>query len=459
MEAQLHVADTYPAEDFVKSFVRRLPTDSRFLQNSYQKFPPTTSIDADTINFDLNRYDSANFYQIQAACLKVQCKIVKANGDLPSTERRVWPVNNVLHSLFSSVRVLINEQVVTNQPDHYPYKALIANEISYSGEYKAAQLSTVGYYKETFGHMTNADYDVNSAFQLRNRLFREDNDDTKPYSPEGAKFFGRLQLDFTSLDTGVPPGTKIQIQLTKSSDKFMLMKEAGDPEEYRIKITECYLYVPIAIVSAQVYNELSALIAAKSVALNFRRVEIRPLNIPREKIEFNSENLFPDAVPCRLIFAFVADKAKKGSYETNPFEFKRSWVVTEGDSLTQELSKEEILEREIKELRAKFALLEEKTSQIIQVQGNTRKGSVGSQGTLFGRLRSSFAEQGDGSSVSSESSQPPAYTVDPDPPAPKTKTVFIKKVELILNGTPVDQVILANKLFTSTYNGFPFYIH
>jgi len=76
------------AQDFSRSFVRELPTDSRFLQCPYQKYPPSTSIDADTIVFDLNRFESASIYEIQRACLKVRCKITKADGNLPDKDKK-----------------------------------------------------------------------------------------------------------------------------------------------------------------------------------------------------------------------------------------------------------------------------------------------------------------------------------------------------------------------------------
>ena len=44
MEGQLKQALTYPAEQYSQSFFRQLPTDTRFLQCTYQKFMPNSSI-------------------------------------------------------------------------------------------------------------------------------------------------------------------------------------------------------------------------------------------------------------------------------------------------------------------------------------------------------------------------------------------------------------------------------
>ena len=72
------------------------------------------------------------------------------------------------------------------------------------------------------------------------------NSDTKEYRSDGVRFFGRLYLDLHSLDSGLPPQTKAQIQLVKNKSSFVLMREKSDTENYEIKITQCNLFVPIA---------------------------------------------------------------------------------------------------------------------------------------------------------------------------------------------------------------------
>ena len=77
MEAQLNQAGTFAAQNYAESFFRQVPTDSRFFQTSFQKFPPNSSLDADVIDFCLNRFTAANVYQIQNTCLEIQVVIQK----------------------------------------------------------------------------------------------------------------------------------------------------------------------------------------------------------------------------------------------------------------------------------------------------------------------------------------------------------------------------------------------
>jgi len=50
---------------------------------------------------------------------------------------------------------------------------------------------------------------VNSGFYSRNRLFRKNFKADGEYKKEGARFFGKLNLDLVSIDTGLLPGSNI----------------------------------------------------------------------------------------------------------------------------------------------------------------------------------------------------------------------------------------------------------
>ena len=105
-------------------------------------------------------------------------------------------------------------------------------------------------------------------------------------------------------------------------------------------------------------------------------------------------------------------------------------------------------------LEAKLELIQRQL-EFVTEQLNKGKGKRPVQPTppagVFNRLRSSFSgpgtsDQASTASTSVDEEEPPAYSsvVDPDPvppaPQPKEKTIWIKKVELLLNGIPLDQL-------------------
>jgi hypothetical protein len=159
--------------------------------------------------------------------------------------------------------------------------------------------------------------DNNLGFIERSQYFREQNDSTKPYRKSGAWFMGRLMHDLVTCTTGLPPQTKVRIDLEKSDDKFVILKKSNDTENYKLKILNICLYVPVAQLSQPVFNEIEAILSRKeepnAIALHHRRVEVRPISIIKNKIEFYSDSLFPESdLPCRIVLCFIETDAKNG---------------------------------------------------------------------------------------------------------------------------------------------------
>jgi len=69
MEAQLTENRTVLSENFASSFFHGFPTDGRFLNCSYQKFMPSSNLDARTQTFSLSRYDAPNLYMVRSCKL------------------------------------------------------------------------------------------------------------------------------------------------------------------------------------------------------------------------------------------------------------------------------------------------------------------------------------------------------------------------------------------------------
>jgi len=85
-------------------------------------------------------------------------------------------VNNLFHSLFSSVDLYLNNKLVTANADTYPYRAYIENLLSYNKASKDTHLKALEMWEEDKpGHMadntTTAD---NAGWKLRKaRVFNK----------------------------------------------------------------------------------------------------------------------------------------------------------------------------------------------------------------------------------------------------------------------------------------------
>ncbi len=110
----------------------------------------------------------------------------------------------------------------------------------------------------------------------------------------------------------------MKFELEKSSNDFLIMKEKTDATNYQLKITNIALFIPVAQLSSSVFNELSTILSRKNepraISIHFRRIEIRPVGIPKDKIEYYSESLFSDSdLPCRIVLCFVQTQHKNGT--------------------------------------------------------------------------------------------------------------------------------------------------
>lgn len=299
-EAILNSVDSFNAQSYSESFFASIPSDGRFLSSSFQKFPPDSTIDGRTIVFTLNRFQAANIYLIQDCCLEIVCSIHKKDGSLPLKSAKVAPNCNVLHTAFEAVRVFINDQSITANPSLYNYKSYILNTLTYSAQLKTSLLESQGYYGDTAGFFDDQS-DSNSGFYTRNKLFRKNLAVDSEYLPEGTRFFGKLNLDLVSCETGLVPGTKVRIELDKAPSAFVLTKSASDAEQYSFKISDINIYVPVAQLSDSVFRQLSSIFTEKSVSIHFRKTEILEVSLPKSKVEYFSDNIFTADVPCKVI--------------------------------------------------------------------------------------------------------------------------------------------------------------
>ena len=128
---------------------------------------------------------------------------------------------------------------------------------------------------------------ANSGWDQRHQMFRTNYDKTKSFRKSGVTLFGRLMHELVSCETGLPPNTKVKIELDRSENDFLIMKESTDTNNYQVKILNIALFVPVAQLSATVFNEISTILARKSepkaISIHYRRIEVRPISLPKNK--------------------------------------------------------------------------------------------------------------------------------------------------------------------------------
>lgn len=460
MEAQLSESGVFPAQSYAASFFNKFPTDSRFLQVTQQSFMPTQNIEGKEIEFNFDKLAAANVYMIQETILHVTVKIVKQDGvSLPDLNKYVAPCNNILHSLFAKVATYINNVCISTSPEDYSYKAYITNLLSYSSSAKTTHLVLQGYADDSDNFFDSSDPLQNFGFAQRNASFRKDFSDQNGYRPDGATFSGRLYHELTNCETGLPPNTSVRFVLTQNSDQFVLLCNENDPEQYRAKIQKIYLTCPVAQLSQSVFSELGYLMSKKEdvkpIIIQYRRIDIRPISVPKDKIDFYTENLFPESdIPCRIVLAFVDAKARIGDYHKNPYFFKRKWIyelpnqgIAQPDLENRLSSFEEsiknTLDRKIDDKLSRILSLFEKrlaetptTSETL-----TQSSSSKAQGAAAPGLQATTSQTLTQRSSSEAGVQEEVQTRATAPVSdPIYANVYIKEIQCLLNSTKIDNL-------------------
>jgi hypothetical protein len=286
-----------------------------------------------------------------------------------------------------------------------------------------------------------------------------------------------------SCDTGLPPNTKVKIELDRAENSFIILAQTGDEEKYKLKLLNIALFVPVAQLSAPVFQEINAILTRKNepkaVGIHYRRLEVRPYSLPRNKVEYNSDALFCDEeIPCRIVIGFVTTESKVGNRHLNPYEFRRSWKVkVQSDDVQQiqrSISEREIyLEQKLTAIEEQFKVFQQQMFQLSNATKGKGKGKGKGKKSQTKTLNSEIEEEAQRrlrlflssqQSNNSENFQPTqgcshmsddAWTNDTSshvqseqtfpaqqsaPETETTKNIFLKRVELTINGSPVDMI-------------------
>ncbi len=322
-------ADTKLAQNWVQSFFQDRGTDARFEVVKYHQFHAVESLtNASQVTFICPRFLGPNCYLPSKILLKVEVKLTDvATGQVPAAGKRIAPVNNILHSLFSSCRVWLGETLITKNPENYAHRAYIIDLMSYDGFAKYTYLEGQGWYQDVFGtKLANQTAASNTGFGNRRRLFL-----VNPlvvgstYANAGVTFMGRLHTDLNSAQPGLIPHLGLKIQLGFSSDSFLLQKPESDTANYKLTITNTTLFCPVGQMSPDAFRQLEQRLNKEEAKLFIERSEVTNKNISKGSTIF-VDHLFPGSpLPSRIILGFVPTENYIGTQTTSPFFFHRRW--------------------------------------------------------------------------------------------------------------------------------------
>lgn len=255
----------------------------------------------------------AEYVDLKRSKLYVKARILKADGTALTSDEKTGIVNLPLQSMFSQMDVYLNNKLVSFNTNNYPWKAYFKT-ILFSGKDELnSQKQSELFYKEE-GNLgdANAYNGGNTGLVLR-----------YGYTQQSAVFEleGNLMEDIFDIDKYLINGVDIYIKLFRSSAPFFIMSAESSPA-YKLELLDVVYKVAKVRVDPGVLLNHSKQIEATSAKYTIMRNELKMNTIPKGSTEFYWDNIFPQAVPDRIVVALVDQKAVNGDYTANPFNFE-----------------------------------------------------------------------------------------------------------------------------------------
>lgn len=261
--------------------------------------------------------DCKEYVHLSETVLQLKVKLTNQDGTTiepkqadKTTENHVALVNNALHSIFSDVKVSLNDKLVEGGETMYAIKSYIGTFLRYHEQAMTNQLFLQGYVRDEYSKMDAVD---NKAFVAR-----------KAWTDGGVvkEFYGKLDVDFFKQDRLLLPNIELGVTLEKSKDAFALMCSPTSLKP-KVVIENAYLHLKLVKVHPLVMQDHMITLSKEIPAVYpFNRVEIQYLPMKEKDTEFRKEGLFHGYVPKYITMVICSNLAFHGDYTKNPFNFK-----------------------------------------------------------------------------------------------------------------------------------------
>lgn len=158
---------------------------------------------------------------------------LKKNRDewLDANTDNVAPMNNIVSSLFKSVKLQLNNVTINRDDDHYHLKSYLHDLYTYDIMHKDTILRPGGWYPDTneaFDLMDNTaeNLEPNIGFHIRKLLFLNPD---KSYKKVYNHFVTRIHTDFQGSVNGLLiPGVEVRLDFTLNDPNMYLMSSTSE---------------------------------------------------------------------------------------------------------------------------------------------------------------------------------------------------------------------------------------
>ena len=269
--------------------------------------------DSSVIEFKI--YCDSDWIELNKTELEVKFRIVKADGTNLAAGDKVGLINYPGATLFSNVKVELNDTEITYSSSNYAERAITEVLLSYGKNAADSWLQGGLFYKDTAGQMDNADPAPETANAPVNEGLKQRADFTKESKLVVTR--SKLHVDLFNQAKALMNNIKMVLKFTRNSDTYCLMTNEATPS-YKVVIEDMTLWIRRVGVTSQV----AASVIKNPVPYNITRVVQKNFTITSGGKTYIQNNLHDGQLPTKLVLVLKRNDAHVGDYARNPFNFQ-----------------------------------------------------------------------------------------------------------------------------------------
>ena len=288
-------------------------TNTSVREKRFIEYPTDSSLNSQVIKFKIHG-DQMQYYDLKNTRLYVRCHIEDINGEKPTEDATVFPINHLLQSMWKYVEVYVGGKLISHGSDNFPYKSMIRTLLHNCNTRGQVNVKS----SELFFPDTPHNFDVFDPLEGLNTGM----DMRKAIAGTGESFDmeGPLNESCMQLNRYILNGLDIEIRLHRASDSFILMTQNKD-KKYHLKLEEVTLKVcTVDVGSAIVMAHAKGLEKGGLAQYFFTQDHIQAFNASKGDVNF-SRNIYSGNLPYMIVVAIVDARRHVGEYDKNPFLF------------------------------------------------------------------------------------------------------------------------------------------
>ena len=273
--------------------------------------------------------------------LYVQLRVDKEGG-VWSADEIGLPIDMILHTMWSSVDVTLNNIQVSGAGGNYMYKAAIENILNYSKNTKDYQLCSIGMTPdaENFDDYNPNEVDttlgINSGLLARKELFGGN-------GKGSGNFKGVLLADICNQGRLILDAVNVSITLWPSKNPFRLMSGV----DCKLVIEDIYLDVCKVQVNKYCMSGHKAGLEIANGQYPMQKTVIITKEINIGSQEQSWDDLFQGYIPSKMVIGIVESAAYAGNFKKNPLRFQPFNISTMGFTVNGEPTPKEAFKYDI----------------------------------------------------------------------------------------------------------------